>query len=106
MFVADNNLQRTTKTLQMGNETTLTPLGSCRIILQNPKNKKKFSVEFLVVDEQLTPLIGAKAAQQMGLITVNTQNFKITKPPEQPKAEVKSVQTTEEIIAQKYFSGN
>jgi len=98
-FVADNNLQRTTKTLQMWNETTLNPLGSCRIILQNPKNKKKFSVEFLVVDEQLTPLIGAKAAQQMGLITVNTQNFKITKPPERPRAEVKSVQTTEEIIA-------
>ena len=98
-FVADNNLQRTTKTLQMWNEATLNPLGSCRIILQNPKNKKKFSVEFLVVDEQLTPLIGAKAAQKMGLIAVNTQNFKITKPPERPKAEVESVQTTEEIIA-------
>ena len=28
---------------------------------QNPKDKKKFSVEFLVVDKQLTPLIGAKA---------------------------------------------
>ena len=98
-FVADNKLQRTTKTLQMWNETTLKPLGSCRVILQNPKNKKKFSVEFLVVDEQLTPLIGAKAAQQMGLITVNMHNFKITKPPERPRAEVKSVQTTEEIIA-------
>lgn len=52
-----------------------------------------------MVDERLTPLIGAKAAQQMGLITVNIQNFKITKPPERPRAEVKSVQTTEEIIA-------
>ena len=81
----------------MWNETTLNPLGSCRI-LQNPNNKK-FSLKFLVVDEQLTPLTGAKAAQQMGLITVNTQNFKITKPPERPRAEVKSVQTTEEIIA-------
>ena len=97
-FVADNNLQRTTKTLQMWNETTLNPLGSYQIILKNPKNKKKFSVEFLVVDKQMTPLIGAKAAQQMGLITVNTQNFKITKPLERPRAEVKSVQTTEEII--------
>ena len=67
--------------------------------IANPKNKKKFSVEFLAVDEQLTPLIGAKAAQQMGVTTVNTQNFKITKSPERPKADVKSVQTTEEIIA-------
>lgn len=39
-FVADHKLQRTTKTLQMWNETTLKPLGSCRVILQNPKNKK------------------------------------------------------------------
>ena len=56
-------------------------------------------MEFLVVDKQLTPLIGAKAAQQMGLITVNLQNFKITEPPALSKAGVKSVQTMEEIVA-------
>ena len=61
----------------MWNDTTLQPLGSCRTILQNPKNGKKFSVEFLVVEKQLTPIIGARAAQQMGLITVNEENFKI-----------------------------
>ena len=98
-FVADKKLEPTTKTLQMWNDTTLKPLGSCRLIFHNPKNKKKFSVEFLVVDEQLTPLIGAKAAQQMGLITVNTQNFKIAEPPERPRTEVKSVQTADEIVA-------
>ena len=47
--------------LQMWNDTKLKPLGSCRLILHNPKNKKKFSAEFLVVDRQLTPLIGPKA---------------------------------------------
>ena len=56
-------------------------------------------MEFLVVDRQLTPLIGAKAAQQMGLITVNTQNFKIAKPPERPRTGVKNVQTADEIVA-------
>ena len=99
-FVADKELEHTTKTLQMWNDTTLKPLGSCRLILHNPKNKKKFSVEFLVVDRQLTPLIGAKAAQQMGLITVNLQNFKITEPPERTRTEVKSVQTADEIVVQ------
>ena len=98
-FVADKKLEPTTKTLQMWNDTTLKPLGNCRLILHNPKNKKKFLVEFLVVDRQLTPLIGAKAAQQMGLITVNIQNFKIAKPPERPRTEVKSVQTADEIVA-------
>ena len=98
-LVADKKLEPTTKTLKMWNDTTLKPLGSCRLILHNPKNKKKFSVEFLVVGRQLTPIIGAKAAQQMGLITVNTQNFTIAKPPERSRAKVKSVQTADEIVA-------
>ena len=54
---------------------------------------------FLVVDRQLTLLIGAKAAQQMGLITANTQNFKIAEPLERLRIEVKSVQTADEIVA-------
>ena len=66
----------------MWNDTTLKPLGSCRILLLSPKNKREFSVEFLVIDKQLTPLTGAKAAQPKGLITVNLENFKITEPPE------------------------
>ena len=49
-LVVNKKLEPTTKTLQMWNDTTLKPLGSCRLILHNPKNKKKFSVEFLGVD--------------------------------------------------------
>ena len=66
-FVPDDKLESTTKTLHMWNDATLKPLGSCRIILQNPKDKKKFSVELhvLVVNKQLTPLIETKAVQQM-----------------------------------------
>ena len=67
--------------------TTLKPWGSCRSTLHNPKNKEKFSVVFLVVDWQLTPLIGAKAAQQMGLITLNTLTFKMAEPPERLRTE-------------------
>lgn len=53
-FVADKSLGPTTETLQMWNDTTLKPQGSCRLILHNPKNKKKFLVEFLGVNRQLT----------------------------------------------------
>ena len=98
-FVTDKKFKPTTKMLQMWNDTTRKPLGSFRLILHNPKNKKKFSVELLVIDKQLTPLIGARAAQQMGLITVNAQNFKIAEPPERPRTEVKSVQTADELVA-------
>ena len=94
----DEPLKRTTKILRMWNDTTLQSLGSCRIIIQNSKNGKKFSVEFLVVGKQLTPIIGARAAQQMGLITINEENFKIAQPPQQKRSAVKSLSTTEEII--------
>lgn len=94
----DEPLQRTTKTLRMWNDTTLQPLGSCRTIIQNPKNGKKFSVEFLVVGKQLTPIIGARAAQQMGLITINEENFQIAQPPHRMRSAVKSLSTTEEIV--------
>lgn len=98
-FVADKKLKPFTRTLQMWNNTTLKPLGSCRLILHNPKNKMTFSVEFLVVDRRLTPLIGSKAAQQMRLITANTENFKIAEPPERPRTEVMSAHTADEIVA-------
>ena len=94
----DELLKRTMKTLRMWNDTTLQPLGSCYTILQNPKNGKKFSVEFLVVEKQLTPIRGAWAAQQMGLITVNEGNFKIAQPPHRMRSAVKSLNTTEEIV--------
>ena len=39
-FVADKKLEPTRKTSQMWNDTTL--LGSCQLILHDPKNKEKF----------------------------------------------------------------
>lgn len=47
----------------------------------------------------LTPLIGAKASRQMGLIIVNIRNFKIAEPPDGLRTEVMSVQTADEILA-------
>ena len=35
----------------------------------------------------------------MGLITINTQNVKITEPPERPRPEVKRMQTGDQIVA-------
>ena len=42
-----------------------------RTKLQNPKNNKRYSVEFVVVEGDRTPLFGLSAAEQMKLITVN-----------------------------------
>jgi len=57
-------------------------------------------VEFVVVESDLTPLIGARAAQEMELITVNNENFIMTSPPSQRnELQVKQV-TAEELIKQ------
>ena len=51
----------------MWNKTEVTPLGRARLIVTNPANRKKYSVEFVVINEELLPLMGARAAQHMKL---------------------------------------
>ena len=76
-----HEIKATTKTLRMWNGSQVKPMGSARFILRNPKTRKKYFVEFIVVESDLTPPIGAKAAKEMELITVNDENFIMTLPP-------------------------
>ena len=50
-----DNIQPTKRILQMWNKSELKPEGICRVTIRNPKNRKKYSVEFIVVRENLTP---------------------------------------------------
>jgi len=61
----------TCRKLTTWNGNQFTSLGVCRTKLQNPKNNKRYSIEFVVVEGDRTPLIGLSVAQQMNLITVN-----------------------------------
>ena len=56
--------------LKMWNNSTIHPLGKCELKLQNKKDGKKYKLTFVVVEEKLTPLIGKRASEQMGLIEV------------------------------------
>ena len=67
-------------------------------VLRNPKKCKKYLVEFVVVKENLSSLIGAQAEQHIKLITVNEENFVMTSPPCSKQAEVKLLKTAEEVI--------
>ena len=69
------NVQKSNKVLSVWNNSIQKPLGVCRRIIVNPRNNKKYSVEFIVVDEGLTPLLGKKASVQMALIEVCDSNF-------------------------------
>lgn len=53
----------------------VTPVGSCALLVVNPKNQKKYRVKFMVVNEDLTPLLGLNATEKMKLLTIHKENF-------------------------------
>ncbi|KAK2549392.1 hypothetical protein P5673_030221, partial [Acropora cervicornis] len=64
--------------LQMWNKSSVKALGKCKVHVKNTVTNEKFKVDFVIVNEALTPLLSGNAAQAMGLITVNYGNFKDT----------------------------
>lgn len=42
---------------------------------QNPKNNKKYNVEFVIVKDDGKPILGARAIQHMKLVTENQENI-------------------------------
>ena len=60
----------------MWNQIQVKPIGRCKVFLFNPKNHKKHPVDFIVVKENLMPVLGAKDSQLMGLLTIHSDNFK------------------------------
>ena len=75
--VDKQKIKPSTKTLVMWNGSKMSPLGESRVKVINPKNGDKFAVNFVVVKENLNPLLGASAIQKMRLITVNKENFEM-----------------------------
>ena len=86
-YVNKEDIKPTKRVLQMWNKTELKPEGTCRMTVCN-------SVKFIVVKENLTPLLGAKAIHHMGLIEVHEENSK----KEAAKIAHSKAQTAEEII--------
>lgn len=72
----DTPLEHTEKVLVMYNKTKLTPLGTCRVKVRNPRNNKLYRLEFQVVEQSSrTPLLGRKASEAMKLIKVQYENI-------------------------------
>ncbi|KAK3752981.1 hypothetical protein QZH41_016289 [Actinostola sp. cb2023] len=89
-YAGEQPIIPTQRRLRMWNGAEMNPVGTTRLIIRNPKDRKKYSLEFIVVKESLTPLIGARAAQHMQLITVNADKFVTA-------SNVKSVKETSEV---------
>ena len=62
-------------TLIMYNKTEEKPLGKKRVRVVNPKNGKKYSMEFVVVKGNCKPLLGLRAKEQMNLISMINENI-------------------------------
>ena len=71
----DSKIEKFDMKLTTYSKANLKLLGVAKVSLRNPKNRKKYRVEFAVIDEDYTPLLGSSAAQQMRLITVQKENI-------------------------------
>ncbi|XP_064475556.1 uncharacterized protein K02A2.6-like [Ornithodoros turicata] len=71
-FVEGRKLSPTTTALRAWNRSTVTPVGTCQLWIRNVKQRKTRSlVEFVVVKEDYTPLLGKDVSEKMGLLTFN-----------------------------------
>ena len=87
-----NRITPTNQVLEMYNAFTLRPLGKCKVQLTNSRDKRKYKVNFTIVeDEHCVNLIGSKTAQQMQLITVRNDNIKPTCPEREEGASTANV---------------
>ena len=60
-YAEGEKLDSCSQTLVMWNGTKVTLVDSCALPLLNPKTNEKYKVRFLVVKEDLTPLLGSNA---------------------------------------------
>lgn len=70
-------VQKTNKLLTAYNKEQIEALGTARVSMRNPKTRKKYNAEFVIVSDNYTPLIGARAAQQMGFLVVQHHNIQL-----------------------------
>ena len=68
-------LKPSATSLVMFNKSTTKPAGKATINVMNPKTGLSYSVEFLVVREDFSSLLGSKTVQQMDLIQIKEENI-------------------------------
>ena len=91
-------VQKTNKLLTAYNKERISAFGTARISMRNPKTRKKYHVEFVVVDGSYTPLLGARAAQQMGFNVVQRHNIQLLSNNEVFTASPSSSLTKEQVL--------
>ena len=73
-------------------------IGVSKVSFRNAKNNKKYRAEFVIVDGDYTPIIGARAAQQMRLIVVNNENILQVNPTVAPNSKEQILQQYHDVF--------
>ena len=74
-LIGETLIESCNVSLEMWNKVKMKALGTCKLLVENPKTLLKYRVKFIVVEENLTPLLSRNAAEKMELITVNYERF-------------------------------
>lgn len=72
-------LMHTSYTLKMYNKSTIRPLGKTQLQVTNPKNGTPYNTEFVVIEEDCTPLLGNHFLQAMELMNWKKENISCVK---------------------------
>ena len=72
---SDMPLNPVKKTLHAWNEGKVTALGMYWHTLRNPLTRKKYSIDFVIVKENFTPILGLKASTALKFVTINDDTF-------------------------------
>ena len=70
MIPEETEIEKVNKGLKAWNNAKITAIGECVLRVQNKKDGKKYKIKFMVIKENLTPILGKRTSEQMGLIQV------------------------------------
>ena len=74
-------------------------MGKVRLRVINPRNQRKYSVDFVVVSNPAVALIGALTSQEMKIISVNHKNIlAVAEAGPQADAELQRISWTKERV--------
>ena len=71
------HIEPTEQILKVYNGATLTPMGVYPGEIQNPANKRVHTVQFIVLKETPSSLLGAQTCQEMDLLQIHRLNIEI-----------------------------
>ena len=75
--VTPADIRKTSHRLITWNKTKIMPLGEATLDVVNPMTDTAYSVNFVVVPDNLTCLLSLRTSEEMGIVTLNSENFRI-----------------------------